>query len=415
MVEQAKITRQEYLEGVFKTEESTILSEIAVAEQDLRKAKLALESSERLVAKGLVKELQLDADKFAVINAKNRVDSAQARLHVLQDLTRKKMLVQFDSDIESAEANLAAYKSTQLEEIQELEDTQSQLANCVIKAPVDGIVVHANRYSGRGGSAEFVVEAGAAVRERQAIIRLPDPSQMQIKCKINESRITLVKEGMPVKIAVDAIHGMQLKGRVKKVNRYAEPSSFFSSSIKEYAVFIEIVDPPENIRTGMTASVQIFVEQLDDVHQIPIQGLYEHDGQMYTLVRRGPKAFETKVVKIGATNDTMATIQEGLEEGDTVVLNLREHLNLMDLPEVSGDDNSDMRDLRKEPTVGSEFAEPSPGAMEGPGGEGGFGAQYSSARPADRPMPSRLDFRRPVARSRRQCPSSTRRKGRSSP
>ena len=222
------------------------------------------------------------------------------------------MLVQFDSDIESAEANLAAYKSTQLEEIQELEDTQSQLANCVIKAPVDGIVVHANRYSGRGGSAEFVVEAGAAVRERQAIIRLPDPSQMQIKCKINESRITLVKEGMPVKIAVDAIHGMQLKGRVKKVNRYAEPSSFFSSSIKEYAVFIEIVGPPENIRTGMTASVQIFVEQLDDVHQIPIQGLYEHDGQMYTLVQRGPKTFETKVVKIGATNDTMATIQEGL-------------------------------------------------------------------------------------------------------
>jgi hypothetical protein len=169
---------------------------------------------------------------------------------------------------------------------------------------------------------------------------------------------------MPVKIAVDAIPGMRLKGRVSKVNRYAEPSSFFSSSIKEYAVFIDILDPPENIRTGMTAEVQIFVEQLADVRQIPIQGLYEHGGKMYTLIQRGPDSFETSEVKIGATNDTMATIKEGLEEGDKVVLNLREHLNLMNLPDVMTVDNSDMRDIRRAP---ESPAGPGPG---GPGGEG---------------------------------------------
>ena len=72
LLEQAKIARQEYLEGVFKTDESAILSEIAVAEQELRKAKLAYDSSERLVAKGLVKSLQLEADRFAVANAQNQ-------------------------------------------------------------------------------------------------------------------------------------------------------------------------------------------------------------------------------------------------------------------------------------------------------------------------------------------------------
>lgn len=351
LVEQAKIARQEYLEGVFKTEEAAILSEIAVANQELKKNQLALESSTRLVAKGLVKSLQLDADRFAVANAQNMVDSAQARLRVLQNLTKKKMLVQFDSDIEAAEAQLSAYQSALLEEEQELVDSETQLENCVIRAPVDGIVVHANRYSGRGGSAEFVVEAGASVRERQAIIRLPDPTQMQIKCKINESRITLIDEGMPVKISVDAIPGLQLTGRVKKVNRYAEPSSFFSSSIKEYAVFIEILDPPEIIRTGMTAEVQVFVAQLEDALQIPIQGLYEHDNKMFTLVKRGPNDFKTVEVNIGATNDTMATLEDGLSEGDAVVLNLRQHLDLMVLPEVTGDDNSDMRDLRLPPSA----------------------------------------------------------------
>ena len=291
-----------------------IKSEMAVAEQELRKAKLALQSSQRLVAKGLVKSLQLDADKFAVANAQNQLEGAQGRLKVLQNLTLKKMLVQFDSEIESNEAKLAAYQSEQQEEETELAETKLQIKNCVMNAPSSGVVVHANRYSSRGGNAEFVVEAGANVRERQAIVRLPDPSLMQVKCNVNETRVTLIEEGMPVKIQVDAVTGLKLNGRVKKVNRYAEPSSFFSSSIKEYATLVEIIDPPETIRTGMTAEVQIFVEQLDDALQIPIQALYEHGGKMYSLVQKSPEEFETRQVEIGATNDTMASIQKGLEK-----------------------------------------------------------------------------------------------------
>ena len=374
-LEQAKISRQEYLEGVFKTEEKTILSEKAIAEQDLRKAKLAIKSSERLVAKGLVKSLQLEADRFAVANAQNKLDVADRKLQVLQNLTKEKMLVQFDSDIDAASASLSAAESELMEEKQELEEVQEQITKCVMFAPADGVVVHANRYSSRGGSAEFVVEAGATVRERQEIIRLPDPSLMQVKCKINESRITLIQEGMAAKISVDAIPGLKLKGRVKKVNRYAEPSSFFSSSIKEYATIIEIIDPPENIRTGMTAEVQIFVEQLNDALQIPIQGLYEHGNEMYSLVQMGEGGFETRNVKIGATNDSMAAIEEGLNESDRVVLNLRDHLSLMELPEIAQEDNSEMREL----ATNDPNAKPEP--VAGGGGPGGEGRRGGAGRP----------------------------------
>ncbi len=68
---------------------------------------------------------------------------------------------------------------------------------------------------------------------------------------------------------------------------------------------------------------------------------------MYSLIQRGPETFETVKVKIGATNDTMASIDEGLSEGDPVVLNLREHLTLMDLPKVVREDNSEMRELAR--------------------------------------------------------------------
>ncbi len=382
LVQQAEIAREEYLEGVYMTAEADIQKEIGVAEQELRQAQLLVESAERLVARGVQKKLQLEAEQFKVANAENTLAAARSRLRVLQELTKKKMLVQFDSDIDSAKAKLSAFESELLEERQELADVEMQLEKCVMYAPSDGIVVHANRYSSRGGNAEFVVEAGASVRERQAIIRLPDPNQMQVKVKVNESRITLIQEGMPVKIAVDAIPGLELKGRVTKVNRYAEPGSFFSSSIKEYATFIEIIEPPEEIRTGMTAEVQIFVEQLDDALQIPIQGLYEHGGSMYCLAQRSATKFETLAVKIGATNDTMANIVEGVEEGDKLVLNLRSHLSLMDLPDISQEDNSEMRKLRKDPPPGSVAEGGSQrGGGKGAGGRPGGGRQGGGGRP----------------------------------
>ena len=354
VLEQAKIAWEEYKEGVYETEKRGILSEMAIAEQNLSKARLAFESTERLVAKGLVKDLQLQADQFAVVNSENQYETEKQRLWVLTELTLERMRVQHTSDIESAETALRAAQSELEERRAEMEDRQQQIRNCVMYAPSDGVVVHANRYSSRGGSAEFVVEAGAMVRERQPIIRLPDPTKMQVRCKVNESQITLIQSGMPVKIAIDAMPGLRLRGRVSRVNRYAEPGGWMSSAIKEYATTIEIIDPPEDIRTGMTAAVEIFVEQLPDSLQIPIQGLYEHGGQMFTLVRQRDETgnqrrdrYETRVVKIGATNDTMASIVSGLEEGENVILNLRQHLTLLDLPPIEREDNSDLDDLRQ--------------------------------------------------------------------
>lgn len=354
LLKQSEIAKKEYLEGIFITEERAIQSEIQIAEQNKTRATLALQSSARLVAKGLVKELQMRADEYAVANAVTQLDSAENRLKVLRDYTKKKFLVQYNSEIESATASLKAAESELAEESGELDEILEQITKCVMLAPSDGVVVYANKFSRRGGNAEFVVEPGATVREQQTILRLPDPGRMQVKCKINESRITLIKPGMPAKISIDAISGMTLIGRVKKVNRYAEPGSWFSSSVKEYATTIEIIDPPENIRTGMSAEAQIFVEQLDDALQIPIQGLYEHGGKMYSLIQKDEQQFQTVSLDLQATNDTMASVGGAIKEGDKIVLNLREHLSLMNLPSVVEDDNSDMKAMRMKPMVPSE-------------------------------------------------------------
>lgn len=356
-VRQAIIAREEYLEGTYKTERKAILSEVAVAQQDLRKAELSLASAERLAAKGTLKSLQIEAEQFAVQNARNKLEAAEGRLRVLDELTKEKMLVQFDSDIETKKAKLQSDKEAAEEEKRKLLELEEQFAACTIRAPKDGQVVYANKFSARGGS-EFVVEAGAMVREQQTIIVLPDPTKMQVKAKINESNITLIRTGMPVKINLSAVAG-DLLGQVVKVNMYAEPGSWFSSAVKEYAVFIQIENPPEQIRTGMNAEVRIFVEQLADAIQIPVLGIYEVKGHHFVLLKKGAE-WETREIKIGATNETHITIKEGLAEGDEIVLNPRSHLDLMQIPEIEeANDREKLAEIAKKSVPGNGADGPS--------------------------------------------------------
>jgi hypothetical protein len=194
--------------------------------------------------------------------------------------------------------------------------------------------VYANKYNqGRSGSsAEFVVEAGAMVREQQPIIRLPDANNMQVKALINEARVTKVRPGLPVTIRVDALKDELMQGEVVKVNQYAEPSSWSSGSVKKYAALIKILNPPPALRTGMNAEARIHIERRPDALQVPVQALVDHKGHFFVLVQNGEK-LETREVTVGSTNDKVAVIDKGLAASDTVVLNPRRESALV-LPNV---------------------------------------------------------------------------------
>lgn len=369
----AEIARTEYLEGVFKQEEQTILSEIFVAEENLRRAQLAFQSTERLAAKGIVTALQLEGDQFAVDKARNELEAGKTKLEVLRKYTKEKMLKTFDSDIATAEAKWESEKKSDRLELEKMADIIVQVDNCLILAPEDGQVVYANINSRWGGSSEFVVEAGSMVRERQSILRLPDPTQMQIKATINESRISLVEAGMPVAIEFDAIRGQTIRGEVTKVNQYAEAGSWRSGNIKEYAAYIDIFDPPPEVRSGMNAEVRIYVEQEEDVLQVPVQALYETKGHFFCLVKDGDQ-WKTSEVQVGSSNDTFMTVESGLEEGQTVVMNPRAYPDKLDIPELPDEEQvvKPGRGPRAKGPPSEGLAGGRPGG--GPGGKPGDGA-----------------------------------------
>lgn len=328
----AEITKKEYLEGTFKQEEQIILGEISVAEENLRRAQDFARHSEKLAAKGYVTALQLEADKFSIEKERIVLETAKTKLKVLREFTRAKMLSQLEADIKTALANLKSQESTHALDKEKLALVQAQIAKCEIHAPADGQVVYANSSERRGGS-EIVIEEGAMVRERQVIVRLPDPKKMQVKAKINESRIDRVHEGMLATVRLDAFPEREMQGTVRKVDAYPLAGSWFNSSIKEYGTFIDIHDPPPGMRPGMTAEVKIKVEQLPDALQVPVQAVVEHGSEHFCLLPTAT-GLEARKIKIGSTNEKFVIIKDGLAAADTVVVNPRGYLDLVKLPEI---------------------------------------------------------------------------------
>lgn len=354
LYETAVIAEREYVEGIFIQERQTIESEIFVAEENLSRAEEYVEYSRKLSAKGYVSELQLQADRFAVEKSKKELDAAKTKLRVLEDFTKAKTVKQLESDAAIAGAKWESFKNSFQLEIDKLSDIKDQIAKCQIVAPAPGTVIYAHGEEGRGGGDEFVVEEGAVIRERQTIIRLPDISSMQVAVEVNESLIQYVREGMPAAVRLVGADDSVLRGRVAKVNQYAEPTNWRRANVKDYKAFVAIEEDSDILKTGMTASVTISAMYVPDSVVTPVQSIYAHGDRSYCIIEEAD-GYTAREVTLGPTNDRFFVVESGLDPADRVAMNPRKLVDLVTLPDLSPeqqqnavDTGSDWRKLRRE-------------------------------------------------------------------
>jgi multidrug resistance efflux pump len=354
----------EYEWGKYKIDKAQIEADLAVAEEYERRATDTVRYSKQLLEKGYITKLQLEADEFAAAKTKTDREAAKLKETVLEKYTKEKMKVQLTADIKSTEAKLRAQENTWKLEKKRLDLIEEQIAKCTIRAPANGQVVYANNTERMGGS-EIIIEEGALVRERQVIARLPDPQRMQVKAKINESKIALVKTDQPATIRLDALPDQELVGVVRKVNEYPTQSGWWSANIKEYETTVEIVGSPAGLKTGLNAEVRIRVAQMPSVVQVPVQAVFEHGEKHYCFVRRGDD-WELRELEIGDTNDKTIVIRENLQPGETVALNAASFREEFDLPEAPAEPQAKVMLASAEKPASGVRPAPAPGHSAGP-------------------------------------------------
>ena len=346
----ANATLREYVEGTFLEEKMTIDTEInaatgsmLTAKQQQQQAEETYEYNRKLLARGFITPQALQAAEFdcnkadvEVKNAANQEKLAKKRYEVLVNITKEKNMIQLEADIKAALVKLESERQAAQVESEKLIEINSMIEKCRIVVPpgVSGQVSYARESSRR--SQDWELEEGATVRENQVLIRVPNPKKMEVKVLINEQSITQIEPGMACDIKVDALNNRSLSGVVTRVNQYAESSYWLSSSVRKYAVFVKIFDPPLALKPGMNAAVTVQVREAIDVLLAPIQTVYAVQGHKFCLVQQG-EDWETREIQIDGDNSQYVLIEGGLKEGDVLVMNPGAYKDQLKLPEIPVD------------------------------------------------------------------------------
>ena len=199
--------------------------------------------------------------RSAVKQAQASVASAQAQLALATgNEERNRSLVQqqfiarqvLDNAVQQREAAQAAVEVARAQ----LDRAQTDLANSVIRSPVDGVLVDRKVDVGQTVAASF--------QTPNLFVIARDLSRMEIHTSVSEADVGAVREGMPVQFRVDAQYDRRFEGKVQQIR--LNPKS--EQGVVTYNVVISADNGERLLLPGMTARVDIVAARRDDVLKV---------------------------------------------------------------------------------------------------------------------------------------------------
>ena len=162
-----------------------------------------------------------------------------------------------------------------------------------LRAPFAGVVVDVAKMEG-----EYV----SATDAKDIIVRVDDSSKYFVYARAPELDASRIKKGMEVEVRVGAIDsGNALKGIVRDIDLAAQDADGWKSQQSTFNVRVEILDPPEGLRSGQSAILEHeFINQEGDKHFVTT------------------KTGKHKSIEVGRQSDTAMEIKSGVNEGEEV-------------------------------------------------------------------------------------------------
>jgi HlyD family secretion protein len=264
----------------------------------------------------------------AVKTARFRLDQSRRTLKRLEGLAEKDLVS--DAEIEAAETQLSideARHDAALAELEVLEEgsaaskpagpaartgSASALSDMIIASPINGIVLSRNVDEGSS-----VIPLSSAYGGT-SLMTLADVSSMHFEGDVDESDVAKIAEGMAAKIFVDAFAETVFTGLLTRI----APQGVRDEGVVNFNVEAELDGATGMLRTGMSADVQLVLEERIDVLTVPEGAvIYEGDSTFVELSAPAAEAGRTRTpVTVGLSDGIRTEIIKGLDEGQTVVL-----------------------------------------------------------------------------------------------
>ena len=231
------------------------------------------------------------ADAETIADADEKLALAEAQLKdARRNLDRLQNGVD-PADLAAAEGRIAAAQST--------------LNMSHIIAPFEGTITQAEP------------SIGDQVTAGTIAFRIDDVSHMLVDLQVSEVDINNVAIGQPATLTFDAILTKEYHGKVVEVGQAGDTVQ----GVVSFTVTVELTDADELVKPGMTAAVNVVIEEQKDVLLIPNRAVRLVDGERVVYVLVDGQPVQVKI-KLGTSSDTMSVLVGGdIKEGDQIILN----------------------------------------------------------------------------------------------
>jgi HlyD family secretion protein len=216
--------------------------------------------------------------------------------------------------------SLEAYEQVKLQydnAVAQQQQAEDQLAKTIVAAPVSGRVIQLNVQEGEMAITGMTNISGSVM------MTVADLSTMLALVEANETDVPSIKPGQKAKLTLDAFPDTTFMATVNRVG-YMPIQTLITATEKStrFKVELQVDQPIDALRPGMTVSADITTSQRDSILSVPIQSLGRRkvkgeETQTLFAVEAG-KARLTPV-KTGISSDVDVEVIEGVSEGDTVV------------------------------------------------------------------------------------------------
>ena len=357
-VDLAKLDLQKYTDkanGDWVLEVTKAEEAVTIKKEEVARATREFEWTTKLEEQGFIQKNQLEADRLTMQRAQIELQQVERDLAAKVEYGNRRKLAELQAEVENresvyertqkqADAKMADFKAAETSAKYKLEREREDLARLTdqiqkskLYAPEDGLLVY-SREQGRMGNTE-VIQEGQEVRERQEILSIPRAGGMVVKASIHETKLKKIKTGMPCLITVDAFPNRVFNGKVEFVAVMADSGSWRTNpNLRQYKAEIGLSDGVVEMRPGMSCNVEILIDDLKDALYVPRQSVLLDGGETIVFVKEGDAAVR-RVVQVGLDNAKWVAIEEGLEEGETVLLAPPANFDPAPAPEVAPDPN----------------------------------------------------------------------------
>lgn len=184
---------------------------------------------------------------------------------------------------------------------QRLEAARAALAKTRIHALVDGIVQTRD------------VEPGDLVQPGRTLLLIARSGSSEILLPLDEKSLAPVQLGQAAKVIADAYPDRVLQAQVS----FIAPS--VDTSRGTIDVHLELQEPADFLRQGMTVSVNIETGRREQALVVPHDALRARNGNGAQVLRVNAGILERVNVRLGLQGTALSEVVEGLAAGDLVV------------------------------------------------------------------------------------------------